>query len=105
MYMKNGDRYDGEWKNDNKEGKGILYSNKGDKYVGDFRIGFDGKGIYYWSNGNRFEGDFRNGKRDGKGIMYYNDGDRKMGDYSNDYEIGKHVILTGNGIVKQIIYK
>ena len=44
--MKNGDRYDGEWKNDNKEGKGILYSNKGDKYVGDFRIGFDGKGIY-----------------------------------------------------------
>ena len=30
----NGDKYDGEWKNGKKEGKGIFYYNNGDKYEG-----------------------------------------------------------------------
>lgn len=29
MYYKNGDRYDGEWKNWNKEGQGIYYFSNG----------------------------------------------------------------------------
>ena len=44
MYHKNGEKYEGDWKNDNKEGKGILYSNKGNRYEGDFKNGlFEGK--------------------------------------------------------------
>ena len=41
---------------------------------------------------------------EGKGIYYHNNGDRMMGDYSNGKPIGKHAILTRNGIVKEVIY-
>lgn len=44
MYYSNGDKYGGDWKDDKKEGKGIMYYNNGDKYGGE------------WSN------DIRNGK-------------------------------------------
>ena len=33
MNYNNGDKYEGEWKNDKREGKGIYYYNNGDKYV------------------------------------------------------------------------
>ena len=73
--------YDGEWKNDKQDGKGILYYHK-DPFTGE-----------------RYEGDFKNGKKEGKGIIYFNNGDRIMGDFSNDIPIGKHVRLTKNGEV------
>ena len=81
--------------------KGIYYWNNGDKYEGDFKNGQpNGKGIYYFHNGNRYEGDHRGWKREGKGIYYFNNGDRSMGDYLNDKPIGKHVTLTKYGEVK-----
>ena len=43
MYWENGDRYEGEWKNDEREGKGIYYLNNGDRYEGE------------WKNGNKKE--------------------------------------------------
>ena len=36
--------------------------------------------------------------------MYYSNGDREMGDYSNDNQIGKHVILTRDGNIKEKYY-
>ena len=36
MYYTDGDRYEGEWKKDNKEGKGIYYFNYGDRMMGDY---------------------------------------------------------------------
>ena len=47
--MNNGDRYEGDYKNDNPEGKGI----------------------YYYKSGNRYEGNLKNGKKEGKRIFYY----------------------------------
>ena len=32
-----GDRYEGEWRNDKKEGKGIYYYKDGNIYEGDYR--------------------------------------------------------------------
>ena len=46
--MKNGDRYEGDFKNDKPEGKGIIICKNGDKYEGDFKNGIpDGKGIMF----------------------------------------------------------
>ena len=72
------EKYDGEWKNDK----------------------YEGKGIYYYKNGDRYEGDWKNGKREGKGIYYYSYGDRKMGDYLDGEEKGKHVTLTFDGKIE-----
>ena len=44
----------------------------------------EGKGIYYWNNGSRYEGDFKNDNREGLGIYYYNNGDKYEGDRKND---------------------
>ena len=32
FYYKNGNRYEGDWRNDKKEGKGIAYYQNGDRY-------------------------------------------------------------------------
>ena len=45
-----------------------------------------------------------NGVPEGKGVIYWNNGDREMGDYSNDNQIGKHVMLTKDGEVKEKYY-
>ena len=80
-----------------------MYNNKepfkGDRYEGDWRNGnMEGKGIYYYNNepwkGERYEGDWINNKKEGKGIYYYNNGDREIGDWKNDKEIGLHVTVT-----------
>jgi hypothetical protein len=45
----------------------------GDRYKGEFKDGdYNGKGIEYFANGNKFEGEFRDDKRNGIGT-YYNE--------------------------------
>ena len=96
-----GDKYEGEWKNDKRDGKGIDIFHNGAKYEGDYKNGkFDGKGILIFPNGDRYEGDFKDDKQEGKGIYYYKNGDREMGDYFDGRKIGKHVLLTNKGEVK-----
>ena len=36
MYYNNGDRYEGGWRNNKKEGKGIYYKKDGSKIEGNF---------------------------------------------------------------------
>ena len=60
-----------------------MYEN-GDKYEGEFRDNKkEGRGILYYKNGNRFEGEFRNDKQDGDGIFYFNNGDKYIGKWTN----------------------
>ena len=91
-------RYEGEWKNGIREGKGKLYGNNGNIYEGDFKNGKgEGKGIYYYNNGNRYEGDFKNGLKEGKGIFYFKNGDKYEGDFKNDKYEGKGIFCYNNG--------
>ena len=39
MYYNNGDRYEGDFKNDILEGKGIYYFNDGNRMMGDYSDG------------------------------------------------------------------
>ena len=52
MQNENGQNYKGQWKNNEK----------------------NGKGEYFWPNGNKYVGEYRCGKREGFGIMYYSNG-------------------------------
>ncbi len=51
-YCSDGNRYEGEWKNEVIEGYGIFYFYNGDRYEGQFKnFEIDGYGIFYSSFG------------------------------------------------------
>ncbi len=52
----NGDRYEGQFKDNKKHGKGKMDFAEGDKYTGDWVDGKrTGQGIYSFVGGNRYE--------------------------------------------------
>jgi len=102
MVWKDGDRYEGDWKNGKFEGRGTYFYNNGDKYVGEFKNDIcEGKGIYYYQSGDIYEGEFKNWKSDGKGIYYYNSGecagDKYDGEFKNDASNGKGIYYYKSG--------
>ena len=47
-YYANGDRYEGDWVNNNKSGSGTFVYSTGDRYEGEWKNGEkNGKGIYF----------------------------------------------------------
>ena len=57
----------------------------GDRYEGEFNdIKREGKGIYYFAEGEKYEGDFKDGKRDGKGVEVYVDSGKYEGSWKCD---------------------
>ena len=62
MFTENGDRYDGEWKQNKKHGMGKYKFAKGDYYEGTFEDGLKhGEGTYRYPNGDIYEGTFVRG--------------------------------------------
>ena len=99
-YYNNGDRYEGEFKNDISEGKGIYYFKDGDKFEGEYKKGIpEGKGVYYYKNGDKFEGKYKNNCREGNGVYYYKNGNIEIGSFKNDKHIGQHYIIFPDGSV------
>ena len=91
-------KYEGDFKNDKREGKGTIYWNDGDRYEGDWKNDkIEGKGIFYWNDGDKYDGDFKNDKREGKGIYYYISADKYEGEWKNDKKEGKGIMHFNNG--------
>ena len=61
MIWKNGDVYEGDWKNGKRTGKGKLT----------------------WKNGDKYEGYFKNDELDGEGTLEYSNGDIEVGIWKN----------------------
>ena len=54
---RNGERYEGEYRNDKRHGQGTVTYASGNRYSGEWRNGKRyGRGTFTWINGNRFEG-------------------------------------------------
>jgi len=90
--------YHGDFLAGKKHGKGIKVMPNGDRYEGDFRDDYrEGHGIYVWGNkspwsGDRYEGDYVRDKRQGFGVYQWNTGDRYEGEWKNDQRLGLSVM-------------
>ena len=106
MIYNNGARYEGGWKNDKKNGKGIYISshyfncenNLGFKYEGEFKNDkFEGFGIATYSNGDRYEGEWKNNKQYGRGTLTNIGGTKYIGEWLNGIFDGNGVYYMNNG--------
>jgi len=67
----NGDKYEGNWKNNLMHGKGTYLKPDGFKYEGEFKNGIrTGFGKTFWHNGF-FIGEWNNGIYNGKGVFIW----------------------------------
>jgi hypothetical protein len=81
-------RYNGDFKNDIRDGYGAYYFSNGDKIVGIFADNKpNGKATYYYSDGDRFVGIYQDGKRNGAGNYYYRNGQKEPGFYEDDEKV------------------
>lgn len=92
MY-RDGDRYEGEWRNDERHGKGsMVYASAVDrdgsrkveeKYEGDWVDGkMSGRGVYHYADGSIYDGQWQEGKMHGTGVFLYPNGNRYEGEFS-----------------------
>ena len=96
---KNGEIYIGQWKDNQKKGKGTLLKDNKIIYEGDFDFDTpDGFGKSYYENGNYFIGQFIDGKKHGKGILYdKNDNVIYDGEFAFDKFEGNGKYILENG--------
>lgn len=85
----NGDTYEGQWVNGNREGTGTFTWADGRKYVGAWKDDQrNGRGVYTWPGGDRYEGEFKDGKLNGRGVYTYANGKVMKGVWQNDSYVG-----------------
>ena len=96
----NGDTYIGEFKNGKLNGQ-VSYSNKtGDKYVGQYKDDMrSGRGEAIYLNGSKYSGEFKENKFEGQGMVNYANGDKYLGEFKNNKSHGKGTLSFANGNV------
>eukprot|EP01087_Luapelamoeba_hula_P025163 TRINITY_DN984_c0_g1_i1.p1 TRINITY_DN984_c0_g1~~TRINITY_DN984_c0_g1_i1.p1 ORF type:complete len:936 (-),score=180.49 TRINITY_DN984_c0_g1_i1:27-2834(-) len=96
----NGNRYEGEWRDDHRHGRGRMIYADGDRYEGDWKEGKKhGFGIVTYMNGSKYEGSFANGERDGKGVLTFSNKDRYDGDWRQGKKEGTGTYIWANGSI------
>jgi hypothetical protein len=99
-YNDNGNKYEGEFNNDDINGYGLYTFKNMHTYKGQFSNGvFHGKGLYKWPDGCYFKGEYVNGVREGIGEYKFSDGKIYKGPFTKGKPNGKGVInIKGNKI-------
>ncbi|MDB2423615.1 hypothetical protein N9X05_16885 [Paracoccaceae bacterium] len=85
-----GEKYVGDWKEGKRSGQGIYSYPSGNKYTGGFEDNKrSGEGKYIFANGNIYVGEWKNGERHGLGTFTFANGDKYVGENRNGYFDGK----------------
>ena len=98
MIYKDGNTYDGDWKKNLREGQGIMIWKNDDYYSGDWKKNLrEGKGTMVWKNGDKYTGDWKNDEKNGKGTMTWKNGEKYEGEWKNGEKYGKGIFIYKNG--------
>ena len=83
MMYANGEIYSGAWENGIRTGLGAMSFANGDEYSGEWKDDlFNGEGKMTYANKNVYEGNWEAGKQSGKGVMSYADGSVYEGEWN-----------------------
>jgi hypothetical protein len=94
--------YTGEWKDDQKHGKGTFKWDNGMIYVGDWVDNKrTGSGKFTWPNNQVYEGGWLNDRRHGQGRMSMQDGSYMEGVWNNDILNGTVKLYDAQGNLKE----
>ncbi|KAF1327879.1 Radial spoke protein 1, partial [Globisporangium splendens] len=93
-----GERYEGEFMQGRKHGKGTAKTRNGDCYDGFFVDGYyHGKGTCAHANGDIYDGDWVHGKWQGHGELQLRDGSKYVGEFYQGVYHGFGQFLHGSG--------
>jgi hypothetical protein len=81
-------RYEGEFVDGKKNGKGKLIDQEGNIYSGQWISEEPVRGTYRFKNGDRYSGNFKDRMFHGAGTMTYANGDRYTGEFKKDKKSG-----------------
>ncbi|MCB0526429.1 MAG: caspase family protein [Saprospiraceae bacterium] len=91
IFASNGDRYVGEWKRDQPNGRGVYYFASRERYEGDFVNGtFEGEGTMYYPDGATYAGGWSKNRKNGSGMLRYSDGREKPGTWAMGKEVKRN---------------
>lgn len=80
-----GERYDGEWSQDQFDGRGVFTFANGAEYDGQWRAGqYHGQGRLTWPDKSSYDGDWVEGKMHGCGVYTDGNGQIWKGIFHND---------------------
>lgn len=92
MVFDNGDRYDGEFRNGERNGCGTFTFASGRQYMGQFQADqFHGVGIWKLETGERYVGQFEFNRCEGWGTFLFTDGSSKSGTWENGNLVGDNL--------------
>ncbi|QDZ21659.1 hypothetical protein HOP50_06g41860 [Chloropicon primus] len=93
-----GEKYEGGFGDNKREGDGTCTYDDGSRYQGAWKDGKrHGKGKHLFSNGDLYEGDWKDDERDGKGACKYHNGDRYQGEWKANRREGHGVCVFQDG--------
>jgi len=94
MKYDNGNEYDGQWKNNKRDGKGTTkYTPSGNVYTGTWKTGKrHGFGVFHINKtGDVYRGNWAHGLKSGAGVYEYADGELDVSFYQEDIRAGEGV--------------
>ena len=96
----NGDKYEGEFVDGIRQGRGVLITTDGDRYEGEWRDSqLNGNVKYIKCNGTIYEGQMVNGEKEGQGTIVFENGNRYEGSWKDGNKHGWGRDSYSNGIV------
>jgi len=91
--------YMGNWKNNMKEGQGVYMWQDNTKYVGQWKEDkYHGYGLKSWSDGDQYEGSWKEDKKHGKGNYKWSNGDKYEGEWEEDKQHGRGHFMWATGV-------